>query len=265
MNIATVASDTAWKDAAKNIELTDKHVAEVMRLYPKTQVILFPEISLMGFVVDESNAVIAESMDGPSVNGIKRVAMKYNVALICGIIEKNDAGKPFNTQFVVSKEGELVAKFRKNHLFTQSTEPEVYTPGDELEVFDLDGWKCGLATCFDIRFPRLFEAYKKEGAECVFVGFNWIEGRNKPDLFDVFSKARAHENQNYVIAVDRSGSDPNTTYYGKSVVANPYGEDIAHKNGIYSYAQISKNEIRAISQLMPLDNVYKSDYRITKK
>ncbi|MDE2026828.1 MAG: carbon-nitrogen hydrolase family protein, partial [Patescibacteria group bacterium] len=105
MNIATVSSETVWKDVKKNIEQTEHHVQEVLRLFPKTQVILFPEISLAGFIVDSSNQNIAQSVDGDAVSEIKRMAKQYHVALICGMVEKNDGGKPFNTQFVISKDG----------------------------------------------------------------------------------------------------------------------------------------------------------------
>lgn len=257
-----MASDTVWKDPRKNIAQTEQQVGEVMRLYPKTQIILFPEINLMGTVDDETNAEIAESMDGNSVNEIKRIAKQHDVTLICGIIEKNPAGKPFNTQFVVSCSGELLVWYRKNHLFTESNEPRIYEPGTELAMFEFDGWKCGLSTCFDIRFPRLFETYKKAGVECMFSGFNWVHGRNKPAIMETLVKARAHENQFFFVAVDRNGSDPTTSYYGTSVISNPYAEDVAEHRGIYSYAEIDKNDIETLGKVLPLTASFKTDYII---
>lgn len=263
MNIATVASDTIWKDVSQNIEHTEQHVAAVIDLYPKMEIILFPELSLTGFVVDESNAEIAEGLDSPSVSAVKSIAQKYGVTLICGIIETNPNGKPYNTQFVISKDGELLAAYRKNHLFTQSAEPEVFTAGKELVTFEMEGWKCGLATCFDIRFPRLFEAYRQADVECVFAGFNWVEGRNKPQIFDQAVKTRAHENQYFFAAVDRTGSDPNTRYYGTSVVASPYGEELADKQGVYAYAEITKDDIQTLGEKMPLKGSFKANYVVT--
>lgn len=262
MNVVTVASETVWKNVDKNIELTEYHVNEVMKLLPKTQVILFPELSLTGFIVDESNQEVAQTMDSNAVEKIKAIASKHEVALVCGLVEKNPKGKPFNTQFIVSKDGDLVAKYHKNHLFTQSTEPDVYTPGDELITFELEGWKCGLSTCFDIRFPRLYEAYKKAGVECIFAGFNWVEGRNKVDIIKSLVKARAQENQYFFIVVDRSGSDPNTQYYGTSVISNPFSEDIATRQGVYSYAELDKAEIKEISGLLPLEDSFRAQYKI---
>jgi predicted amidohydrolase len=265
MNIATVASSTVWKDPKKNVEQTEHHVQEVLQLFPSTQIILFPEISLAGFVVDISNQEIAQTIDGEAVTEIKRIAKQYGVALICGMIEKNDEGKPFNTQFVVSKDGELLAKYHKNHLFTEGTEPEVFTPGGELVTFEFDGWKCGLSTCFDIRFPRLFESYKKVGVECMFAGFNWVEGRNKPAIMEHLVKARAHENQYFFAAVDRIGTDPNTSYYGTNIIANPYAEDIAIHEGIYGYAEISKDDIISLSKSLPLEGSFKATYQVVDK
>lgn len=262
MNISLVASETVWKDVAKNIELTEQHVKKVKELYPETDIILFPEISLAGFIVDESNNSVAQSLDGEGVESIKSIARENNVALICGIVEANPISKPFNTQFVVSKDGELLAYYHKNHLFTQSAEPEFYTPGDELVTFEFEGWRCGLSTCFDIRFPRLFEAYKKAGVECMFAGFNWVEGRNKQAIMEHLVLARAHENQYFFAAVDRSGSDPNTSYYGTAIIATPYAENIAKTESIYSNAEISKDDIESLARTLPLGESFKANYKI---
>lgn len=264
MNIVTVAMDTVWKDPGENIKQTELHVIEALRLFPKVQILLFPEISLMGTVDDDSNAEIAEALDGYCVNEIMRIAKDYKVALICGFIEKNPDGKPYNTQFVISGEGKLLAYYRKNHLFTESNEPKTYAPGSELATFEIYGWKCGLSTCFDIRFPRLFEAYKKASVECVFSGFNWVKGRNKPAIMETLVKARAHENQYFVVAVDRIGSDPNTSYYGTSVIANPYGDLVAEQNGAYAYAEITKDDIETLEKVLPLSGSFKTDYKISR-
>lgn len=197
--VATVASNTVWRDASANIALHEKHVRAVKKKWPQTDIILFPEMSLTGFVVDASNAEIAEPLGGSSVAAMQRMASQHGVAICSGLIERNvEGGKPYNTQIVVGKNGAVLATYRKNHLFTESAEPDVYTPGDALAVFELDGWRCGLSTCFDIRFPRLFEAYRMAGVELMLSGFNWVQGRNKPEIMKSLVKARAHENQYFL-------------------------------------------------------------------
>lgn len=264
MNIATVAMDTVWKEIDRNIAITEDHVKRVLELFPKTDIILFPEISLVG-CVDEGNEELAQSLNGPAVSQIKKIAKKYEVGLICGLIEKNDNGKPYNTAFVVSKYGELITSYRKNHLFTEGEEPNYYTPGGSLSVFDFEGWRCGISICFDIRFPRLYATYKQAGVEVIFTPNNWIDGRNKPAILENLVKARAHENQYFFAAVDRTGNDPSTTYYGVSVISNPYAEDIARRSGIYSYAELEKSEIEAMRNQLPLDESFKSEYEIKSK
>jgi omega-amidase len=264
MKIATVASETVWKDSAANMKATRTHVAKVMASQPDTDIILFPEISLMGFVTDPSNADIAESIDGNSVTEVLQIAKDHNVAIICGIIEQGGASKPYNTTFVASRRGELLAVYRKNHLFTQSAEPDVFTAGTELITFDFEGWKCGISTCFDIRFPRLFEAYKSAGVECMFSGFNWVEGRNKPEIMKTLVKARAHENQYFFAAVDRTGKDPNTSYYGTSIISSPFSEDIGKGDNTYTFATIEKADIETLSKALPLAGSYRSEYQVVQ-
>jgi predicted amidohydrolase len=259
MNIATVATDVAWKDVEKNIELTSEHVKKVKEFFPNVQVILFPEANLMGGLNEESSE-FAQDLDGPAVTAIKNIAKENNVALICSIIEKNGDDKPYNCAFVISKDGKLLASYRKIHLFTEGKEPLHYSRGESLATFDIEGWKCGLSICFDIRFPRLYEAYKNAGVECMFSPNNWVDGRNKPAILENLVKARAHENQFFFASVDRSGRDPGTMYHGISVISNPYAEEISRKNGIYAYAELDKEVLKTLRAAQPLDISFKSNY-----
>ncbi len=262
MRIATVAHDTIWEDIEANIEATDRHVAHVLEKQPDTEIILFPEITLVGVVEDEGNKKFALTAEDV-LTRLASIAMDHRVAIICGFIEKNGSDKPFNSLIAVSKEGKMLAKYSKNHLFTQSAEPDFYTAGDSLSIFELNGWKFALSICFDIRFPRLYATYKSAGVECVFVANNWVKGRNKPAILEHLVKARAHENQYFVAAVDRTGSDPTTDFSnGVTVISNPYAEDIATSDGIYSYAVLDKSEIESLSNMLPLSGSYKADYEL---
>ncbi len=262
MNITTIASSPVWKDVQQNITMTEDHVKKALELFPNTDIILFPELSLSGFVVDEDVTVVAQPMDGPGVTAVLDMAQRHNVAIIAGIIEQVPDDKPANTQFVASRDGNLLATYRKNHLFTESQEPNLYCRGSELTTFEIDGWKCGLSICFDIRFPRLFETYKDAGVECLFSGFNWVEGRNKPAIMEHLVLARAHENQFFFAAVDRNGENAGTKFYGTSVIASPYSENLATHNGIYSNAEITKDDINTLRKVLPLSGSFKEKYTL---
>lgn len=262
MNITTVASSPVWKNVQENITMTEDHVQKALELFPKTDVILFPELSLSGFVVDEDVEAVAQYIDGTGVTAVLEMAKRHNVAIIAGIIEKVDGEKPANTVFVASRQGELLATYRKNHLFTESEEPNLYCRGSELATFEFEGWKCGFSICFDIRFPRLFESYKKAGVECLFSGFNWVAGRNKPAIMEHLVLARAHENQFFFAAVDRNGENAGTTFYGTSVIASPYAENLAVHKDIYSNAEISKDDIETLGRVLPLKESFKQEYTV---
>lgn len=78
-------------------------------------------------------------------------------------------------------------------------------------------------------------------------------------------KARAHENQYFFAAVDRTGSDPNTSYYGTALIANPFAEEVAHHDGIYAYAEIDKDDIVTLAATLPLNASYKATYQVEQE
>jgi predicted amidohydrolase len=122
-------------------------------------------------------------------------------------------------------------------------------------VFTVAGWRCGLAICMDLRFPRLFEAYRRcKGTDLILVPCNWVTGQNKPEILNALVRARAHETQSFVVAVDRAGADPNAAYHGMSVMANPYAEDRARRDGPYTFATLDGAQARELRAALPLDS-----------
>jgi omega-amidase len=260
MKVTTVASDIIWRDKTANVAIAEQHADETMKLFPQTDIILFPEMSLTGSVTDEDVVDLAEDENGWCVTEMKRIAQTYQVAIMFGMVGKSEHDKPHNTQVAVSKEGTLLATYHKNHLYEGSKEPELYSPGTRLVTFEIAGWKCGMSACFDIRFPRLFEYYRHAGVECMFSGFNWYAGRNKPDIMETLVKARAHENQFFFVAVDRMGEDPNGGFHGISFIANPFAELLGESEGVYTHAELKKDDMHALRQMLPLDRSFKKEY-----
>jgi len=264
MKICLVNFDPVWKDKQKNIEKKESYIQKALEMSPETSTIIFPELSLTAYVLDQDVTDLAEDIDGDSITQMKSLAKKYNVHLIFWFIEKNGESKPYNSVLVIWKDGEIITKYRKNHLFTQSIEPDIYSPWEELSIFELDGWKCGLSICFDIRYPRVYEAYKHAGVECVITPYAWVDGRNKPDIFASLSKARSSENQFFMVWVDCIWKDQNNSYAGNAVVSNPYGEDIKQtEQNIFHFADMDKQEIENLESIIPLRDGFKTNYIIT--
>jgi len=263
LNICLINFDAVWKDKQKNIEKKEELIKRALELNSKTQLIVFPELSLTGYVLDEDVYNLAETEFWESIEKVKELAKKYEVAIMFGFIEKKWNDKPYNSTIVIDKNWEILAKYRKNHLFTQSIEPDIYSAWDKLEIFDFEWVKCGLSICFDIRYPRLYETYKYEWVECVITPYAWVDWRNKPDIFASLSKARSSENQFFMIWVDNIWKDMNNSYAWNAIVSNPYSEDIKEtKEKIFHFAEIDTNEIKNIESIIPLEWSFKESYRI---
>jgi predicted amidohydrolase len=143
--------------------------------------------------------------------------------------------KVYATTLVFSATGEIVARYDKIHLFdiTLQTQNEIHNesqtihPGDNVIVFDSPLGKCGLAICYDLRFPELFRAMQEQGAEIILLPAAFTVPTGKAH-WDILIRARAIENQVYMIAAGQVGTHTNQrTTYGHSMIVNPWGEVMA--------------------------------------
>jgi predicted amidohydrolase len=234
-----------------------------LELNSETSLIVFPELSLTWYVLDKDNIELAETEFWESIEKVKQLAKKYEVAIMFGFIEKKWNDKPYNSTIVIDKNWEILSKYRKIHLFTQSVEPDIYSAWDSLEIFEFEWVKCGLSICFDIRYPRLYEAYKYEWIECVFTTYAWVDWRNKQDIFSSLNKARCCENQFYMAWVNNIWTDENNSYAWEAIVSNPYWEDIKEtKENIFHFAEIDTSEIKNIESVIPLEWSFKESYKV---
>ena len=261
MEICLINFDPVWKDKQKNLDKKEELIKRALELKSDISTIIFPELSLTWYILDEDVYNLAENLGWSSINKIKDLAKNYWVNIIFWFIEKNGKNKPYNSLLVISKTWEIIVKYSKNHLFTQGIESDIYSPWETLTIFELEWWKCWLSICFDIRYPRLYEAYKKAWVECVFTSFAWVNGRNKPDIFRSLCKGRSSENQFYMVWVDCIWKDENNLYVGNAIVSNPYSEDISEtKEEIFHFAKLDKNEIFALEKVIPLWWSFKINY-----
>lgn len=200
-------------------------------------VVLLPEgFAYMG---DEAGkARVAEDMEagGCVTDTLRSLSRSQEVWIIAGgMAERSlDEARPFNTCAVFSPSGELVAKYRKVHLFdvdladgSRYRESESTYPGHAPLVVDVEGRQVGLSICYDLRFPELYRALSLKGAEVMVVpaAFTLLTGK---DHWHVLLRARAIETQSYVVAAAQWGTHPKgRRTYGKSCVIDPWGEVIA--------------------------------------
>ncbi len=172
--------------------------------------------------------------DGEAVAAMCGWAAEHRVHLIGGsITERHDDGRLTNTCLAIDPAGEIVAVYRKLHLFDVDLGAERYresdleTPGEEIVLVDVDGWKVGLTICYDLRFPELYRILALRGAELIVVpaAFTAQTGRVH---WEILLRARAIENQCWVVAAGEQSEHPGgKRTYGHSLVVDPWGVVVA--------------------------------------
>lgn len=215
--------------------------------------------------------------DGPTFTKIATLAWELKVWIQAGsIYETNpdDPDRPFNTTFLVDPRGVLVAKYSKLHPFdvvlpggVTSRESDRVAPGKDIVTADADWLKVGMAICYDIRFGEMFRLMALDGAKMFVVPANFTINTGK-DHWEALLRARAIENECYVIAANQMGKKPRFTAYGNSMIIDPWGTVIARSSDKPGYilATIDLDYITKVRQsTFTLDNRRPDVYELRKK
>ncbi len=185
----------------------------------------------------ERAAAAAEPLDGPTVAALASLARRLGITLVAGSILERPAapgGLPSNTSVVLGEGGERLGQYRKIHLFdveipgaVSVRESERYAAGEEPVCVETPLGRLGLSICYDLRFPELYRLLARLGAElvCVPSAFTFATGAAH---WEVLLRARAVENQCYVLAPDQIGPvDHGPAVYGHSAIVDPWGTVLA--------------------------------------
>ena len=189
-------------------------------------VIVLPETWNTGFFPKEHLADLSDT-DGARVKReIGGLAAKYSVNIVAGSVANRKNGAVYNTSYVFDRSGKCISEYDKTHLFTPMNEDGYFKKGEKLSRFELDGVKCGVLICYDIRFPELSGTLALRGLDMLFVVSQWPEA-GIPHLL-ALTKARAIENQMFGACCNSCGTAEQTVYGGNSVIYDPWGEILAH-------------------------------------
>lgn len=184
-------------------------------------VVVLPETWNTGFFPKENLAALCDR-DGLRVRSeIGGLAAERKVNIVAGSVANIKQGKVYNTALVFNREGTCVAEYDKTHLFTPMGEHEFFEGGDHTVNFTLDGVRCGLIICYDVRFPELVRTVALQGADVFFVVSQWPAIRI-PHV-NVLTETRAIENQMFVAYCNSCGVAGETKYGGSSSLVDPWG------------------------------------------
>lgn len=213
LNVAIFQLDLVWENPQANREKIDLFLQKVPK---ETDVVFLPEMFSTGFTMNVSE--LAESMDGETIRWMKKRCREYQLAL-CGSLIICDDEKYFNRLVFVEPSGKIKF-YNKRHLFTMGNEEQHFEPGSERLIINYKGWRICPLICYDLRFP-VWARNRKEYDVLVYSA-NWPQARM--EVWNTLLKARAIENQAYVVGVNRVGIDGNSiAYSGNSQLIDPKG------------------------------------------
>lgn len=220
MRIALTLMDQTWENKSANVDSGNELTIRSLR--SNADLIIFPEMTLTGFT-SAIPKVAEESGTSTSLRTFADMAAKYGIGVVAGVILKtNDLYH--NCAVAVGRGGEQLGCYRKIHPFSPSGENCYISGGEEIATFEYEGIKFGLTICYDLRFPVLWHVLA-ERCDCIINIANWPSRRI--DHWKTLLKARAIENQVYVIGVNRIGVDGNNLEYTESSIAfSPDGAEL---------------------------------------
>jgi deaminated glutathione amidase len=219
-------------DKARNLEVAERLVRAAAS--DGAKLIVLPEKwNLLG----SSTELLAggESLDGPSLSAARNWARELGIHLVAGSVAERVEGSErlFNTSTLIDPDGELVATYRKIHMFDVEVGGVVYREseheqaGDEIVVAAAGELEVGLTVCYDLRFPELYRILAVRGALVITVpsAFTLATGR---DHWEPLLRARAIENQAFIVAANQVGeAPPHYSSYGRSAIVDPWGVVLA--------------------------------------
>ena len=227
LSITIIQTDLHWEDKAANLQVFEQKIKNIQE---KTHVVILPEMFSTGFSMNA--AALAEKMDGNTIEWMRNLSKEKKI-IIAGSIIIEEENKFFNRLIWMQPDGNY-GYYDKRHLFGFAGEDNYYSAGNKRLICSVNGWKINLQICYDLRFP-VWARQQHTGDEdsnpeydlLIYVA-NWPERRSH--AWKTLLKARAIENQCYVVGVNRIGKDANEiNHSGDSMIIDSLGETIYHK------------------------------------
>jgi predicted amidohydrolase len=249
MKIACVQMDIAFGEPEKNFENVQKYIEEAAKA--GADVIVLPEMWNTGYALNNLSN-LADVNGDKTKQMLAQNAKQYGVNIIGGSVATKREDGFYNTMYVVNRVGEIIAEYDKAHLIKLMDEHLFMNPGQKPNNFEIDGTTCGGVICYDLRFPEWIRTHTIKGAKVMFIPAEWPKTRI--DHWQILLQARAIENQCFIIAVNRVGTDPNNEFNGHSMVVAPWGEVLIgdqSSEGIF-YTDLDLEEVDRVRKTIPI-------------
>ncbi|RME71996.1 MAG: carbon-nitrogen family hydrolase [Verrucomicrobia bacterium] len=221
MRVLAVQYDIAWESRDANIAAVEAMVTAAAP--PAGSLIILPEMGYTGFSMQPAR--VADSEARETENALCALARRHASWVLGGLVQRAEDGRGRNNALLAGPDGTALATYTKIHPFSHTGEHRRYVAGEEVVVAPAGPFQLAPFICYDLRFPEIFRTAVRRGADLMVVIANWPEARFAH--WEVLLRARAIENQAWVIGVNRCGADPRFTYPGVSLIIAPDGATVA--------------------------------------
>jgi predicted amidohydrolase len=246
MIVAGIQHDIIWERPAENFlrlaPMIERAAADGARL------VVLTEMYATGFSMKTDR--IAEPIDGPGARFLVDQARAHDVWVCASVPERAEpSARPFNQLVLAAPDGST-RRYAKIHPFTFGREHEHYTAGEDFLTVEIEGTRCTFFVCYDLRFADEFWALA-ERTDCYVLPANWPASRREHWM--ALLRARAIENQAYVVGVNRVGDGGRLHYCGDSMIIDPFGEIVARAVDTETIisANVDRDRVRAIRAEYP--------------
>ena len=216
-----------------------------------SDLIVFPELWTTGYDLARASTLAEAVPGGPTAQLLSAWAHRYNLWITGSFLVRDEAGV-FNGAPLFGPQGQMLGPYCKIHRFGLMAEDRWLEAGHQQGLFDLPWGRMGLAICYDLRFPELFRAYALAGATLILLPSEWPHPRLHH--WRTLLRSRAIEDQCFLAAVNRVGSDQANTFCGHSAVIDPWGETVieAGETKVLLTVTIDLDQVAAVRERIPV-------------
>jgi predicted amidohydrolase len=242
MRVALAQFDVKSGETNSNLATASEYVTLAARR--GATLVVLPELWSSGYDLErcQMHAQVSQEKVLPALAGLAR---RHHLYIAGSVLKANSRGEVFNSAVLLDPGTEPARVYCKIHLFGPMLESQYLAPGRTAPIFQLPFGAAAMAICYDLRFPELFRKYALRGAQLVILCAQWPAARS--EHWRTLVRARAIENQFFVVACNRMGSSQGTRFAGHSMIVDPWGNVL--REGAGEAALITANiDLRAVNE-----------------
>jgi omega-amidase len=251
LTISLGQMDVQLGQPEKNLAVVKLMAAEAARR--GSDVLVLPELWSTGYDL-ENPAAYATTSDQGIFDAVAQLAREHRLHILGSCLSLLAEGQYGNTAVLFGPDGRSLGEYSKIHLFRLMQEEQYLTAGNRLALLETAWGPSGLAICYDLRFPEMFRTYALAGARVVFLPSEWPHPRLAH--WRTLLRARAIENQLYLVACNRVGASKGVDFFGHSCIVDPWGQAVieAGESELLLTAAVDLDRVDAVRQTIPVFN-----------